>query len=109
MRVAVVGHPEPLPRRGVPVASHQLGCQAPERRGAGGRLTAPEQVGLVRVPGGEVGQRAAALVFVLHAHRLANSSCRFQPAILMREGGHAMKIKVKKVEKILATATAIEY
>jgi len=42
-----------------------LGDQPAERLDAGGGLAAAEQAGLVDIPGGQIGQRPPALVFVL--------------------------------------------
>jgi len=50
---------------GVGLGRHDLGDQPAERLDAGGGLAAAEQAGLVDIPGGQIGQRPPALVFVL--------------------------------------------
>jgi hypothetical protein len=53
---------------GVGLGGHDLGDQPIERLDPGGGFAAAEQAGVVDIPGGQVGQRAAALVLVLDAH-----------------------------------------
>jgi hypothetical protein len=64
---AVVDHPEHPLGGGVGLTGHDLVHQPIERLDPGGGLAAAEQVGMVDVPGGQIGQRAAALVLVLDA------------------------------------------
>jgi MFS family permease len=65
---AIVDDPEHSLGRGVGLGSHDLGDQPAERVDARGGLHAAEQVGVVDIPGGQVRQRSAAVVFVLDAH-----------------------------------------
>ncbi len=68
---AVVDHPEHPAGRGVGLAGHHLLDEPVERLDARGVFAAAEHLGAVHVPGGQVGQRAAAGVFVLDTHRPA--------------------------------------
>ena len=65
---AIVDHPE-HPAGRVVLAGHHLANEPVEWLDAGGLLAAAEHLGAVHVPGGHVGQRAAAGLFVLHTHR----------------------------------------
>ena len=65
VRAAVVDDPEDPAGTGIGFLAHHLVDEAPEGHDARARLTAPEDLGPVDVPGGEVGERAAPLVLVL--------------------------------------------
>jgi hypothetical protein len=65
---AVVDHPKHPLRRTVRLHHHDLGDEACERLDPSGGLAAAEQPRPVDIPGGEVGQRAAAVVLVLDPH-----------------------------------------
>ena len=69
MRGAVVDDPEDRAGRGVGLAGHDLLDEAAERLDPGLGLAAVEEVGVVDVPGGQVGERAAALVLELDQRR----------------------------------------
>jgi len=69
MGAAVVDDPKHPLSSGVGLGGHDLGDQPIERLDPSRRLAAAEQAGVVHVPGGQVGQRPAALVLVLHPHR----------------------------------------
>jgi hypothetical protein len=69
VRAAVVDDPEDGLGRRVGLAGHDLLNEAAERLDPGLGLAAPEQAGVVNVPGGQVCQRAAALVFELDQRR----------------------------------------
>jgi hypothetical protein len=62
---AVVDDPVDGAGRGVGLAAHHLGDEASERLDPGFLLDAVEQVGVVDIPGGEVGERAVAAVVEL--------------------------------------------
>src|SRR6185369_11770949 len=68
---AVVDHPEHPAGRGVGLAGHHLLDEPVERLDAGGVFAAAEHLGAVHVPSRQVGERAAAGVFVLDTHRPA--------------------------------------
>ena len=76
MRAAVVDDPEHAPGRRVGLGGHDLLDEPPERLDPGLGLDAVEQVGVVDVPGGEVGERAAAAVFELDQRRAARTGRR---------------------------------
>src|SRR5579875_2727090 len=65
---AVVDHPEHPPGTGVGLCRHHLGDEAAEGVDARFLLAAPEDLGPVHVPGGEVLERAAPLVLELDSH-----------------------------------------
>src|SRR5215212_233691 len=65
---AIVDDPKHSLGRGVGLGGHDLGDQPAERVDASGGLAAAEQVGVVDIPGGQIRQRSAAVVFVLDAH-----------------------------------------
>jgi hypothetical protein len=77
---AVVDDPEHPAGRGVRFLRHDLVGQFGERGDPGGVGAEPDHVRLVDVVGGQVGKRAAALVFVVDAHG---------PGCARRQGGVA--------------------
>ena len=81
---AVVEDPEHSTRGGVGLGGHDLVDQPIEGVDAGGLLAAAEHLGAVHVPGGQVGQGAAAEVLRLDAHRLAR--CRGCGGVLADAG-----------------------
>ena len=66
---AVVDDPEHAPGGGVGCAGHDLVDEPVEGVDAGGGLAAAEYLGAVHIPGGQVGQGAAAGVFVFDTRR----------------------------------------
>lgn len=73
MRRAVVHDPEHPACRVVLPLTHKLNDQPLERRDSGSRFAAAKQIGAMYVQGVKESPRAAAMVLVLHAHRLADS------------------------------------
>jgi hypothetical protein len=69
VRAAVVDDPEHLPRRAVGLGTHHLLDEPAERLDAGLGLDAVKQTGVMDVPRGEVGRRAAAAVLELDQRR----------------------------------------
>ena len=63
------GDPEHPVRAGVRLGGHHLLRQPGERRDPGGVLAPAGDLSAVNIPGGQVGQRAAAAVVVLDSHR----------------------------------------
>jgi hypothetical protein len=68
---AVVDHPEPAVRGCVRLLGHDLGDQRGERFDPGRGLAATVDLGPVDVVGGQVGQRATAVVVVADPHHLS--------------------------------------
>ncbi len=66
---AVVDHPEHAPRRRVGLGGHHLFDKPTERLDTGGGLAAPEHLGAMDVPGGEVLKGTSPVVLVLDACR----------------------------------------
>src|SRR5664280_933879 len=84
---AVVDDPEDPPRARVRLLAHDLLDEPPEGRDPGPGLAAPEHLRPMDVPGGEVGERALALVLVLDPARA--SGCRRRPGMDPRPGLNA--------------------
>jgi hypothetical protein len=91
VRAAVVDDPEHAAGGRVGLCGHDLFDQAPERLDPGLGLDAVKQVGVVDVPGGQVGQRAAAAILKLNprgaarpgGHRRMATSERLQLGLLI--------------------------
>jgi len=67
---AVVDHPENTAGGTIGLLGHDFFDQAVEGRDAGGRLEMAEELGPVHVPSSDVGESTAAVVFMLHKHRM---------------------------------------